>query len=82
KEKDDIIIKVIDNGIGMTEEKLNLINSSINSMKLESESGLRNVQKRIRLYYGIQYGITIESKYKEGTTVILHVPYREKEEDD
>lgn len=82
KEKDDIIIKVIDNGIGMTEEKLNLINSSINSMKLESESGLRNVQKRIRLYYGMQYGITIESKYKEGTTVILHVPYREKEEDD
>lgn len=80
--KGDIIIKVIDNGIGMTEEKLNLITSSINSAKLESESGLRNVQKRIKLYYGMQYGITIMSKYKEGTTVILRVPYEERKEDD
>jgi two-component system sensor histidine kinase YesM len=66
----------------MTEEKLNLITSSINSVKLESESGLRNVQKRIRLYYGMQYGLSIMSKYKEGTTVILRVPYREREKDD
>jgi two-component system sensor histidine kinase YesM len=82
KEKGDIIIKVMDNGIGMTEEKLNLIMTSINSVKLESESGLRNVQKRIRLYYGMQYGLTITSRYKEGTTVILRVPYREREKDD
>lgn len=82
KENDDIIIKVSDNGIGMTEEKLNLITTSINSVKLESESGLRNVQKRIRLYYGMQYGLTIISRYKEGTTVILRVPYREREKDD
>ena len=80
--KGDIIIKVIDNGIGMTEEKLNLITSSINSAKLESESGLRNVQKRIKLYYGMQYGITIMSKYREGTTVILRVPYEERKKDD
>ncbi len=80
--KNDIIIKVSDNGIGMTEEKLNLIITSINSVKLESESGLRNVQKRIRLYYGMQYGLTIISRYREGTTVILRVPYREREKDD
>ena len=82
KAKGAIIIKIMDNGIGMTEEKLNLITSSINSVKLESESGLRNVQKRIRLYYGMQYGLSIMSKYKEGTTVILRVPYREREKDD
>lgn len=82
REKDDIIIKVADNGIGMTEGKLNLINTSINSLKLESESGLRNVQKRIKLYYGMQYGIIIDSKYKIGTTVTIRVPYREREKDD
>jgi sensor histidine kinase YesM len=82
RQNDDILITVEDNGIGMTEEKLNLINSSINSAKLESESGLRNVQKRIRLYYGNQYGITIESKCKAGTKVTISVPYKEKGKDD
>jgi sensor histidine kinase YesM len=82
KQDDDILITVEDNGTGMTAEKLNLINSSINSAKLESESGLRNVQKRIRLYYGNQYGITIESKYRAGTKVTIRVPYKEKGKDD
>jgi signal transduction histidine kinase len=82
RQNDDIIINVEDNGIGMTSEKLDLINSSINSAKLESESGLRNVQKRIRLYYGNQYGITILSTYKTGTKVTIRVPYKEKQKDD
>lgn len=81
KENDDIIVKVTDNGIGMTEEKLNLINASINSVRLESESGLRNVQKRIKLYYGPEYGIEIESKHKEGTSVTIRVPYRLEEQE-
>ena len=42
--------------------------------------GLRNVQERIRLSYGAPFGITIESKMKEGTTVTIRHPIIHREE--
>lgn len=74
KEGERLRIEVKDNGRGIGEDKLRLINASINSPSLESESGLRNVQKRIKLYYGNGSGIIVESKEGVGTTVKVDIP--------
>jgi len=76
--KENEIIKVVvqDNGIGLNKEKLQLINASINSNKNISESGLRNVQKRVRLFYGMEYGIKLESIEKKGTKVTMTLPLK------
>ena len=58
---------------GMNEEKLRLVVANMNSSNVVSDSGLRNVQKRIRLLYGNEYGI-MESWYNKGTRVTMKVP--------
>jgi two-component system sensor histidine kinase YesM len=67
--------------MGMESEKLNLIRASINSTSMESESGLRNVQKRIKLYYGNQYGIKIDSEKGAGTSIYVKIPAIEISDD-
>ena len=73
-EDDSVEFRVIDNGKGMSEEKLRLQRKRLNSGTLESNSGLTNVQRRIKLYYGAQYGIAIDSRLNEGTEVKIHIP--------
>jgi two-component system sensor histidine kinase YesM len=41
---------------------------------LESGFGIGNVNKRIRLYYGKQFGVTVKSEYNTGTCVSLFIP--------
>lgn len=76
-----LTVTVTDNGIGMKTEKLQLIRASINSLDMESESGLRNVQKRIKLYYGNKYGIELFSNEGEGTKIRVTIPAREAADD-
>lgn len=60
---------VEDNGIGMSEDKIEEI------MKENSSSiGINNVRQRIRILYGDEYGITIHSERSKGTTIIVRLP--------
>ena len=43
-------------------------------LKLESSIGVYNICERIRLHYGADYGLQIESEYGQGTKVILILP--------
>lgn len=64
-----IELSVIDNGIGMSKEQAAKI--------LTSESkgyGVRNVNERIKLYYGNDYPLIIKSKINVGTEVIISIP--------
>ncbi len=71
----DIIFSVRDNGLGMKKETLLLLNDYLQGLNNQFSSiGLKNVHKRIQLYYGPEYGIRIESIEGEGTSVILAVP--------
>ena len=82
-------ITVADNGLGMTQDVVESLlttgpeSNRRDSTKKGSGIGLKNVQERIRLYFGPQYGVSIQSEPDEGTTVTLHlpaVPYGEMED--
>jgi len=73
-EKDMIVLSISDNGLGMSEEQVEQINKQIYSSKKGSGVGLKNVNERIKLYFGIQYGLSIQSEIEEGTTVSMMFP--------
>ena len=82
KEPDQVLIEVQDNGVGCTPYRLAQIQERLNdeSYEISQEDegfGLANVNKRIKLYYGNQYGLSIESQYQEGTRVTVTIPLRE-----
>lgn len=79
EEDGNIKIDVADNGLGMTEEKLHYImHNQVVSSKRGSGIGVRNVNERIQLIYGKQYGITIASELDEGTTATITIPKMEE----
>lgn len=73
---DTICIQVIDNGIGFSEDKLQDINEHINSAtdRIGSHIGLRNVNQRVKLLYGEEYGISIQSEPLVRTIVQITIP--------
>lgn len=79
---DEIIITVEDNGAGISEEKLQNINSMLetsNSFYIDSGSGsgygISNVNTRIKLSYGQNYGLRYYSKLGVGTKVEIRLPF-------
>ncbi|TCN22639.1 sensor histidine kinase [Mesobacillus foraminis] len=74
----NISIDVIDNGIGMTDDKLREVRQQLSSgLPFEKDQGgfgMVNVHQRIRLQYGPSFGITINSLYGSGTRVSLIIP--------
>jgi two-component system sensor histidine kinase YesM len=76
-----IFFCVEDNGAGMSQEELNALNSRMNDFSPGEEEaggvGLRNVNEKIKLYYGDSYGINISSSLGAGTKVTLNLPGRE-----
>ena len=79
KEQDKVFLEVEDDGIGFTRYRLAKIQDKINDdsdeINLEERGfGLENVNKRIKLYYGKEYGLSIISEYQAGTQVTLVIP--------
>lgn len=75
---DDEKIKmtVSDNGQGMKQDEYEQMREKLNTpgLKLESSIGVYNICERIRLHYGEEYGLYIESEYGKGTKVIMTLP--------
>ena len=89
-------ICVIDDGVGMNREELDILNRLLqneeededrnlkeearitdhDSTKGGSHFGLYSVGRRIKLYFGKEYGASIFSKENEGTTIIVKVPFK------
>ena len=77
KEMDDYIeISVTDDGIGMPPEAVAELNESMKDdyIKENSHIGIKNVNQRIKLIFGDEYGATVESRYNEYTRAILKMP--------
>lgn len=70
-EGSDILISVTDNGVGMDEEKA----ASIITQHSKGY-GMRNVNDRIHLFYGENYGLSVYSEINKGTTITARIPIK------
>lgn len=69
---DDILFTVSDNGVGMTEEQCGKI---LKKEKSDSSGiGVKNVNDRLKIYFGERYGLSIKSELDEGTEVTVKIP--------
>jgi len=77
REDDALVIEVVDNGVGMNGyDHENEDNSSNHASHFFSGIGIRNVQDRIVLLYGEEYGVEIVSDIGEGTRVKIRLPLK------
>lgn len=90
REDKELYFQVEDNGLGMTQEQIKRLFSDQphTGSSRGSGIGVKNVNERIRLYFGGEYGLSIESEPDEGTVVTIRLPaveysrIREREEYD
>lgn len=69
---EDIIFCVQDNGVGMSQEKIEAV---LQDGKRENTGiGIKNVNDRLKIYFGKEYGLQISSKPDEGTCVTIRMP--------
>lgn len=77
-EKDGNLIRltVRDNGVGMEQEELAILQKEIEKPCEETEKGfgLANVNERIHMYFGAEYGLKIQSTKGKGTIVEVLIP--------
>lgn len=77
-----LIVEIMDNGCGIDDEQLEIINSSLfskaNNTKGNSSKGksigITNVNERIKIFFGEQYGLRIYSELNVGTKVFVILP--------
>lgn len=75
---DKIIIKIVDNGLGMTEQKLHEIMINKKNNQEQSSLGINNVKNRMELFFGRKDCFLIESTLNIGTSVKIIIPIDKK----
>lgn len=74
KEEDTLICEILDNGDGMEVTTDHKLPDTKRKQQMFSGIGVRNVDERIQLLYGEDYGVTISSNIGEGTKVRITLP--------
>ncbi len=77
--ENNILITVADDGVGMEKEKLQAMQDNLKNNVIPEDAdrkhfGVYSVDHRMRLYYGEDFGIEVESDFGEGTTFVLKLP--------
>jgi len=78
KEEDEIHYRIIDDGMGMPMRKIEEILNPVNESESETGYGIRNIDQRIKLQYGPEYGVSIFSRRGVGTTVLMRIPAKKR----
>jgi len=73
KRNDMLVIEIFDTGVGMAREKIDEILNNL-SQKQFGHIGISNVNRRIQLYFGEQYGLRIFSRQGGWTKVVMTLP--------
>lgn len=78
----DIVLEVRDDGKGMDQDTLaHIFEKHVRDTK-SNGVGVQNVQERIRLFYGAEYGLSFESEPGRGTLAVIRLPGRKEAEPD
>ena len=82
KASEHVTIKISDNGCGMTPEELEQLCQKIYGQNQDKEKerrhtgiGMQNVDRRLKLHFGQQYGLSLQSCKGMGTDVEVWIPY-------
>lgn len=72
----NLLIEVKDNGVGMDAEQMNtkLLENSKDVVETGSSIGLFNINARMKMLYGEEFGLHIDSEVDQGTRVSLTIP--------
>ena len=73
------VIEIADDGVGMDEETLNRIFEKHKVNYRSNGVGVYNVQRRLSMYYGKEYGLSYKSEKGKGTTVTVVIPIEQEE---
>ncbi len=76
-DSDKVNLHVIDNGIGMKPEDIEFIFKPQGIDYKTKSFGIKSTDERIKLYFGLDYGLEVDSTYGVGTTVKVSLPARE-----
>lgn len=81
QDTDNLIVKIEDNGRGLSEDEIANIWFGRKVLKQQDSNmiGIRNISDRIRLLYGNEYTVTIQSQPLIGTTITIILPYKAQE---
>lgn len=77
EDEDSIYLTVKDNGVGMPKEIVQQLAETGERGTFKKEKahiGIFNIQQRIRLLYGKEYGITVKHLMPSGSSVTIHLP--------
>ena len=81
-ENDALLLQVSDNGYGMRRETIDGLYASFEDNAVSNSVGLKNIYKRVMIYYGGNAEMRIESELDEGTTITLREPLVKNESND
>lgn len=76
KKKDRLVLTVLDNGRGMASEDMEKLKEDIRAGRETKHIGLSNVNQRIQLLYGKEYGLGISGEKGKGVQVTVRLPLR------
>jgi two-component system sensor histidine kinase YesM len=84
REDEDLYIQIMDDGVGMTEETMSHILREDYSMKKSGHTsiGVVNVNRRIQMIYGKDYGLLVQSVLGAGTKITIHIPAMEEDQEE
>ena len=70
----DMLITVTDNGVGFTEENFAELGKRMRENKQSNMIGMNNIRERIKMNFGENYTLSIDTSYEEGARVIVKIP--------
>lgn len=74
---ENLQIQIVDDGVGMNGQKLKDLSEGNTKSEHFTGIGVNNVDDRLKLIYGAEYGIDIQSEEGKGTTITICIPLRE-----
>jgi len=74
RDGESMVIRISDNGVGMAPEQLSALRDGLIEPGPSNGVGVRNVQERIHVYFGLEYGVSFESTPGAGTVATVRIP--------